>query len=201
MKSYRNIPSVPKPDEIKRFPWTWYGQPDMWLHYAAEAGNVELIKEFLADPAFDIERRNIVGSTPLHQATNHPEAIKVLIAAGANLNARDCSGHTALHKAAKDGRLETMQILLEAGADPNAGAGDNWTPLHSAATQYHYEAMGLLLDYGADSSIKNHLGNTPKMMAGGVMYEVRTFSFFGLFKIHYGVGVPASKNKHFRRLV
>src|SRR5215813_5986299 len=48
------------------------------------------------------------------------EAVKSLIAKGANVNARTNYGATALHFAADRGHLEVVKALVEAGADVNA---------------------------------------------------------------------------------
>ena len=48
--------------------------------------------------------------------------VKALLAKGANVNAADEEGHTALIFAAFNGRAETVKLLLAAGADPNAKA-------------------------------------------------------------------------------
>ena len=60
-------------------------------------------------------------------------------------------GWTALHAAAKAGRLEAVQMLIAHGADPNAReAGDNTCPLHWAAAHGHTDVVRALLDAGAD---------------------------------------------------
>jgi ankyrin repeat protein len=54
--------------------------------------------------------------------TGNAEAVKALLAAGADVNAKDADGNTALMAAAKKGRTppETVKALLAAGADINA---------------------------------------------------------------------------------
>jgi ankyrin repeat protein/catechol 2,3-dioxygenase-like lactoylglutathione lyase family enzyme len=60
-------------------------------------------------------------------------------------------GWTALHAAARDGRLDVVRLLLAHGADPNAReAGDNTYPLHWAAAHRHVEVVRALLDAGGD---------------------------------------------------
>jgi ankyrin repeat protein len=56
--------------------------------------------------------------TPLHFATmnSEPTTIRLLLAHGANINARDSLGRTALRHAACVGRLEILTELLDAGA-------------------------------------------------------------------------------------
>ena len=66
--------------------------------------------------------RTALGSTPLHMAAMNGDlsAMKALIAAGADPNARDNEGATPLHMAAYASRPKHVQMLLEAGADPLA---------------------------------------------------------------------------------
>jgi hypothetical protein len=61
-------------------------------------------------------------STALHQAsaTNHPgtvEILRLLFIDGANINAQDCYGDTALMKACTHGQLKNVLALLNCGAD------------------------------------------------------------------------------------
>jgi len=48
------------------------------------------------------------------------EELKALVEQGADVNAKDDSGQTALHAAAAHGRSETLTLLVELGADMRA---------------------------------------------------------------------------------
>jgi ankyrin repeat protein len=98
-----------------------------------------------------VRERVAGGSTGLHQAVRHPDALRVLIEHGADPNARDVGDNAGpLHVAAANGTLESVRILLDAGADVH-GAGD----LHKAdvigwAARGGNEAVvNLLLERGA----------------------------------------------------
>jgi ankyrin repeat protein/predicted RNA-binding Zn-ribbon protein involved in translation (DUF1610 family) len=58
-----------------------------------------------------------------------PDAIRLLLAAGSEIDVPDQNGMTPLHWAALRGHEETVGILLEAGADPNirtTAQGNTW---------------------------------------------------------------------------
>jgi ankyrin repeat protein len=96
-----------------------YDQP---IHDAAREGNGDDVRRLLkADPK-QREARTAQGSTPLHLAATNPDtsAMKALIAAGADVMARDNDGATPLHMAAYSSRPKNTQLMLEAGADPLA---------------------------------------------------------------------------------
>ncbi len=84
---------------------------------------------------------------------NLSEVIKSL-AKGANVNAREQFGDTALNHAAKYGHVEVAKRLLEAGADIENQGGANLTPLMNAAlvkqrSADHFAIVQLLLERGA----------------------------------------------------
>lgn len=60
----------------------------------------------------------LIGTNALILAAGHGhvETVRVLLDHGADVNATDVSGWTALHAAAYKGSIEVMQLLLERGA-------------------------------------------------------------------------------------
>ncbi|EOD26529.1 hypothetical protein EMIHUDRAFT_435094, partial [Emiliania huxleyi CCMP1516] len=61
------------------------------------------------------------GWTVLHCAAHHGaprETVEKLVAAGAEVDAVDRRGRTALHEAASAGEAEVAEVLVELGADP-----------------------------------------------------------------------------------
>ncbi len=76
-------------------------------------------------------------NTPLHAAAagRHLEVIAILLAHGANVNARQQGGWTALHAAAQNGDVEIAKLLIAHGADAEARADNNQTPHRSSVDQ------------------------------------------------------------------
>lgn len=98
------------------------GAHDQPIHDAARLGSGADVQAILkANPAMR-DARTLNGATPLHLAATNPDitALKALIAAGADANAKDNEGLTPLHMAAYTQRAPQAQLLLEAGADPHA---------------------------------------------------------------------------------
>lgn len=97
------------------------------------------------------------GTTPLMYAVLYGDldTMKVLLAAGADVNARNDSGATALMWAVDN--LEKTRLLLKAGADANARSDDGRTPLLSATSLVgSSEVVNLLLDHKANPSATAH---------------------------------------------
>jgi hypothetical protein len=101
------------------------------LFYAAERGNVEMVKALLEGGA-RTEERDMYGSTPLMGAATygHTEVVKALIAAGADVNAKNTQfGTTALDDTIEDSHVEAADALRAAGAIDETVTAKNGRPL------------------------------------------------------------------------
>jgi ankyrin repeat protein len=87
---------------------------------AAERGDVERVRELLASDSTLANARGAHNKTPLHLAAekNHTEIAKLLIEAGADLNAEVSWGMTPLAWAANMGNRAVAEVFLAHGAAP-----------------------------------------------------------------------------------
>jgi ankyrin repeat protein len=93
-------------------------------------------------------------------------AVKKLLKDGADVNAAQGDGMTALHWAALNGDAEIAQMLLYAGA--NVGAKTRlggYTPLHLAAQVGNASVIAPMIAAGASVSVVTSTGATPLMEA------------------------------------
>ena len=94
------------------------------------------------------------------------EAVRALLKNGADVNAAQGDGMTALHWAARNGDPELTQMLLYAGANVKATTRlGGYTPLLMAADLGHATVIAALVSGGADVKAANALGTTPLMLA------------------------------------
>jgi ankyrin repeat protein len=94
---------------------------------------VAFLLEAGADP--NLASGNAMRVRPLHSAAAggpDVEIVRLLLDAGAEVDARQRHGFTALHSAAQNGVLDQVQILLERGADPAALTDEGRSPLSYA---------------------------------------------------------------------
>jgi ankyrin repeat protein len=125
----------------------------------------ELIKE---DPSL-VNAFAPDGFYPLGLAVffAHPETVKILLAAGADVNAqaRNAMKVRPIHAAAAAAQMDVTSSLIERGADVNARQQAGYTPLHEAAGSGKIEFARLFLDHGADVNAKTDDGKTALTLA------------------------------------
>lgn len=141
------------------------------------------IVEKLLDKGADVNAKDLRhGRSPLHLAADHGRrnAAELLIAAGADVSAKDKEGHTPLWYAKRKDRTETAELLrrhgaveslydaaeagdinhvnrlIAEGADVNARTdGRLITPIYLAAREGHKEICELLIAEGVEVNPKS----------------------------------------------
>lgn len=117
------------------------------------------------------------GDTALHvaAAAHQRGALTLLVAAGADVRARNRMGAEPLHDAA-DGspgaeywdpaaQREVVTLLIAAGADPNAVDNSGVAPIHRAVRTRSSSAVSAFIEHGADPRLMNRTGSTPLHLA------------------------------------
>jgi len=126
------------------------------------------------------------------------EAVRTLLATGADPNALDYDSRSALHVACSDGQAATAALLLEAGA--NVAVVDRWshTPLDEAVRCGHSEVVALveahLATLGVRASTTARLATALHTRAGGVGGGVATAAPGGRPRRSSSMSGPASRN-------
>ncbi|MCJ1379736.1 hypothetical protein MMC17_002839 [Xylographa soralifera] len=136
------------------------------LHIAFQQGHLdkELIGGLL-QAGYDVNARNDRNETPLHavrrlSARDEP-VLKMMIDAGANLEAKDVSGYTVIFRAREyHAPNKTVQVLLEVGSDINARDLDGKTLLHLACHTFEVNQVQFLIDAGGDPLATDYAGDT-----------------------------------------
>ena len=148
------------------------------IHLVAQLKKVSGVIEAL--DGCDIEARVNTANgnfTPLMIAASNgnTKALNKLIKKGADVNAKDELGYTALAFAARWPRHRMLESLVLAGADVNVSDHIGWTPLHWAVRVESLRSVILLLNAGANPNVKTDDGLAPLHLAvEGQMYEIVT---------------------------
>ena len=94
--------------------------PSVDIHEAAYKGNIEAVKQHLANGT-DVNAKDGAGFTPLHGAAflGEKEIVELLIAKGADVNAKAVDGETPLDRAtmpdSQFNTTETADLLRKHG--------------------------------------------------------------------------------------
>lgn len=129
------------------------------LSVAIRTGDLAALRQVL------VEHRDLASAplggrfktrTALHVATdwpgyfpNGPEVVRVLVAAGADPNARSPGDESPLHWAASSDDVDVAEALIDAGADIEAADGSIGTPLANAVGYGCWHVADLLVARGA----------------------------------------------------
>jgi ankyrin repeat protein len=93
-------------------------------------------------------------------------AVKALLKSGADVNAAQADGMTALHWAAQKGDAALAGMLLAAGANARATTRlGGYTPMHLASQAGHAKVVAALLASGAGADVVTATGASPLMLA------------------------------------
>lgn len=134
---------------------------------AAAADHLEMAAILILGDA-NLNASDQAGLGALHLcAINNSANVAALLLQGEDIavDARDLSGHTALHYAAQTGHVRLIALLCEAGSAVNALNSQKSTALFMACEKGLQGAVVSLLKYGADFSLANAQGITPGQIA------------------------------------
>jgi uncharacterized protein len=123
------------------------------LHYAGFFGKAEVAHILIESGSrVDVYTHNAFANQPLHAAAagRHLEVCRILLAAGADVNATQHGGFTPLHEAAQHGDVELAELFLSAGADASARQDDGETPAETAEAAGHPDLATRIREVEAD---------------------------------------------------
>jgi ankyrin repeat protein len=124
------------------------------LHFAAFFAKPEAARILIdAGASVATVAQNEMRVQPLHSAAagHQIEICRLLLAAGAEVDARQAGGFTPLHEASQNGDPEMVELFLSAGADPLATTDDGKTAARLAEEANHPDVARRLREVAAGS--------------------------------------------------
>ena len=160
---------------------------DAALMRAVEFGDVKKTKTLLARGASanatgDNGMRPLIiagyiNTSPYQEGSPHSfELFKLLLDNGADVNAPNSDGYTALMSVAASGEVRAAKLMLAKGAQINAKDSDGHTPLMPAASS-NLEMVKFLVAKGARINEHDKSGVTPLMLATSSSGEGADFTY------------------------
>lgn len=137
------------------------------IQTAAAQGKAKILENLLENKA----EVNLVGgwshtsalvlASKISNKKTSESVIRMLVDAGADLNATDPEGVTALHAAALNGSINVLKLLIDKNAKLDMQDVEGSTPLLLAMLQSRHTAAKCLIESGADLNVKNKYGEAP----------------------------------------
>lgn len=144
------------------------------FHYAALGDGANLLAALRAPGGVDVNRRFTADrQTALHAAADSDRLVVMLLAAGADAEARDRLGRTPLAVAAASGHVAKLRALVAAGANKNARDSAGRTPLMTAAAggPALWRPYRDLVSSGANMDLQDADGMTALMLASRAGFD------------------------------
>jgi len=137
---------------------------DSILEYAASRNDLDMVN-FLIDQKLNVDLSGDKGTTPLMAASEYhaTKILERLLEVGANVNAQNVNGDTALMLATA---ADTSRILLQHHAKTELVNSKGMTVLMSAAAKNELEKVQALVEAGADINASDPRGETALTIAG-----------------------------------
>lgn len=163
------------------------------LHLAAAHSQAAVVEMLCKEFPLTVTRRDYQGQTALHLASSSqvmpntnsvvsftsrpavhsPEdngTIEVLLAHGADVNAKDDHGNTCLHDASAWGNLKAVRALIQAGADPLSKNKAGWTPeYYSVTVQAEVYFRNLVAEWEKRKAEEEIRANDRRVKGGGAV--------------------------------
>ncbi|XP_062700501.1 uncharacterized protein LOC134284933 isoform X1 [Aedes albopictus] len=143
----------------KKFPFNWKVDDALWT--VLSNGHASLMKMLISEyaPSIFLVDPGIVAWKIIIKKFGR------LINYGANVNAKNSIGCTALHLSASEGSYLVVELLLGKGADVYAVDTNNWTPLHFACQNGNKEVVEILIREKANIEALGQRNWTPLHIA------------------------------------
>lgn len=161
----QRVAKLPRPDRLEYFlnlgldPLERTREGKTLLHIAAGGGVEERALALLTAKGLKLTDTTRGGQLPIHFA--NVKSLAVLVAAGAEVDAKDAELRTPLHGAAANGNNELVTELLRLNASVFAADNKGRTPLHLATLGRFDNVKQTLIAAGAPQTARDQDGDTP----------------------------------------